>query len=131
MMSVGANQPSSKFVEAVAQLLQKRKVRVARHLQVRVEAHQMQRRARHAKECDERHAEHAMSQTSVAQSVQQDRLRSIALAASGKDALCVLLQAAPMRLDGGSKTLQAFVDAHWQYQFTTSGGVECVCFCMG
>ena len=30
--SVGANQPSSDFVEAVAQLLQKRQVRVARHL---------------------------------------------------------------------------------------------------
>ena len=36
---VGANQPSSNFIEAVAQLLQKRKVRVARHSQVRVEAH--------------------------------------------------------------------------------------------
>ena len=39
--SVGANQPSSEFVEAVAKLMQKRKVRVARHLQVRVDAHQM------------------------------------------------------------------------------------------
>ena len=65
---------------------QKRKVRVTRHLQVRVEAHQMQLRARHTKEWDERHAEHGMSQTSVAQSVEQDGLRSIALAASGKDA---------------------------------------------
>ena len=37
--SVGASQPSSEFVEAVAQLLQKRKVQVARHLQVRVETH--------------------------------------------------------------------------------------------
>ena len=60
-------QTSSEFVEAVAQLLQKRKVRVARHLRVRVEAHQMQRRARHAKEWDARHAEHGMSQSSVAQ----------------------------------------------------------------
>ena len=35
--------------------------------------------------------------------------------------------AAPMQLDSGPKTLQMFVAAHWQYQFTTSGGVECVC----
>ena len=32
-----------------------------------------------------------------------------------------------MQLDSGPKTLQMFVAAHWQYQFTTSGGVECVC----
>ena len=32
-------QTSSEFIEAVAQLLQRCKVRVARHLQVRVEAH--------------------------------------------------------------------------------------------
>ena len=127
MMSVGANQPSSEFVEAVAQLLRRRKVRVARHLRVRVEAHQMHFRARHAKEWDERHAEHGMSQTTVAQSVEQGRLRSIALPASGKDALWVLMQATPMQLDSGPKTLQAFVDAHWQYQFTTCGGVERVC----
>ena len=129
-MCVAASAPlqtSSEFVEAVAQLLQKRKVRVARHLRVRVEAHQMQLRARHAKEWDEGHAEHAMSQTSMAQSVERDRLRSVALAASGKDALCVLMQATPMQLDNGPKTLQTFVAAHWQYQFTTSGGVECVC----
>ena len=125
MMSVGANHPSSEIIEAVAQLLQKRKVRVARHLQVRVEAHPMQLSARYAKEWDERHAEPGMSKTSVAQSVEQDRLRSIALAASGKDALCVLMQATPMQRDSGPKTLQAFVDAHWQYQFRTSGGVEC------
>ena len=99
-------QTSSKFVEAVAQLLQKRKVRVARHLRVRVEAHQMQLRAQHAKEWDARHAEHGMSQSSVAQSVEQDWLRSVALAASGKDALCVLMQATPMQLDSGPKTLQ-------------------------
>ena len=129
-MCVAASAPlqtSSEFVDAVAQLLQKRKVRVARHLRVRVEAHQMQLRARHAKEWDARHAEHGMSQSSVAQSVEQDRLRSVALAASGKDALCVLMQATPMQLDSGPKTLQMFVAAHWQYQFTTSGGVECVC----
>ena len=57
MISVGANHPSSDFVKAVAQLLQKPKVRVARHLQVRVEAHHMQFRAWHAKAWDERHAE--------------------------------------------------------------------------
>ena len=39
----------------------------------------------------------------------------------------MLMQATPMQLDSGPKTLQAFVDAHWQYQFTTCGGVECVC----
>ena len=111
----------------MAQLLQKRKVRVAGHLRVRVEAHQMQLRARHAKEWDARHVEHGMSQSSVAQSVEQDRLRSVALAASGKDALCVLMQATPMQLDSAPKTLQMFVAAHWQYRFTASGGIECVC----
>ena len=84
-------QTFSAFVEAVAQLLQKRKVRVARHLRVRVEAHQMQPRARHAKEWDARHAQHGMSQSSVAHLLEQDRLRYVALAASGKDALCVLM----------------------------------------
>ena len=125
--TIGAKQPSSEFVAAVAQLLQKRKVGVARHLQGRVEAHHMQLRARHAKEWDERHAEHGMSQTGVARSVEQDKMRSIALVAAGRDALCVLMQAAPRQPDGGPKTLQAFVDAHWQFQFAASGGVECVC----
>ena len=78
-------------------------------------------------EWDERHANHGMSQTSVAHSVEQDRLRSIEFAAARRDALCMLMQAAPMQLDSGPKTLRAFVDAHWQYQFTTCGGVECVC----
>ena len=82
------------------------------HLRVRVEAHQMQLRARHAKEWDARHAEHGMSQSSVAQSVEKDRLRSVALAASGKEALCVLMQATPMQMDSGPKTLQMFVAAH-------------------
>ena len=81
MIFVRANQPSSDFVEAVAHLVQKRRVQVARHLQVRVEAHQMQLRAQHAKEWDEPHVEHGMSQALVAQSVEQERLRSIALAA--------------------------------------------------
>ena len=48
--SVGANQPSSEFFETVAHSLQKCKVPVARHLEVRVEAHQMQLRARHVNE---------------------------------------------------------------------------------
>ena len=39
----------------------------------------------------------------------------------------MLMQATPMQLDSGPKTLQMFVAAHWQCQFTTSGGVECVC----
>ena len=108
-------------------MLQKLKLREARHLQVRVEAHQLQLRARHAKELDERHAEHGITQTSVAQSVEQDRMRSIALAAARRDALCMLMQAAPKQPDSGPKTLQAFVDAHWQYQFTTCGGFEFVC----
>ena len=112
-------QTSSEFVEAVAQLLQKRKVRVARHLQVRVVTCNF--RARHAKEWDELHVEHCMSQTSVAQSVEHDKLRSVALAASGKDALCVLMQATPMELDSGPKTLQTFVDALWQYQLRQVG----------
>ena len=106
-------------------------MRVARHMQVRVEAHQMHLRARHAKEGDVRHAEHGMSQPSVVQSVEQDKLRSVALAASGKDALCVIMRATPMQVDSGPKTLQTFVAAHWQYQFTTSGGVECVCCAWG
>ena len=38
----------------------------------------------------------------------------------------MLMQATPMQLDSGPKTLQTFVAAHWQYHFTTSGGVECV-----
>ena len=37
------------------------------------------------------------------------------------------MQATFMQLDSGPKTLQMFVAAHWQYEFTTSGGVECVC----
>ena len=39
----------------------------------------------------------------------------------------MLMQATPMQLDSGPKTLQTFVAAHWQYRFMTSGGVECVC----
>ena len=39
----------------------------------------------------------------------------------------MLMQPTRMQLDSGPKTLQMFVAARWQYQFTTSGGVECVC----
>ena len=94
---------------------------------MRVWAHQIQLRARYAKEWAGRHAEHGMSQTSVAQSVEQDKMRSIALAAAWRDVLCMLMQAPPMQPDSGTKTLQAFVDAHWQCRFTTCGDVECVC----
>ena len=37
------------------------------------------------------------------------------------------MQPTPMQLDSGPKTLQTLVAAHWQYQFTTTGRVECVC----
>ena len=39
----------------------------------------------------------------------------------------MFMQAAPKQRDSGHKTLQALGDAHWQYQFTTRGAVECVC----
>ena len=87
----------------------------------------MQFRDRHANHWDEQHAEHGMSRTLVAWSVEQDRMRSIALAVVGKDALCVLMEASPRQLDNGAKALQAFVDTHGQLEFTESGGVECVC----
>ena len=64
--------------------------------------------------------------TSVAQLVKHDRMLSIALVAAGRDALCMLMQVARMQPDSGPKTLRAFVHAHWQYRFTTCGGVECV-----
>ena len=86
----------------------------------------MQLRAQHAKEWDERHAEHGVSQMSVARSVEQDRVRSIALVAAGKEVFCMLMQAAPRQPDIGPKTLQVFVDGHWRFRFTTCGGVECM-----
>ena len=86
----------------------------------------MQLRARQAKEWDERHADRGMSQTSVARSVEQDRVRSIALAAAAKAALCMLMQAAPRQPDNAPKTVPALVDAHWQFQVTICGGVGCV-----
>ena len=53
---VGDVQPTPEFIEAVAKLVQKQRVRVKQHLQVRVQAHQAHLRARHEKEWDERHA---------------------------------------------------------------------------
>ena len=124
---LGLTQPFSKFVETIARLLQKHKMRVARHLQVRVEEHQMPPRAHQASEIDERHAEHGMSQTSVAWSLEQNRVRSIALAAARKDALYMLMYAVARQPDSGSKTLEAFLGGHWQFQSTTCGGFSCVC----
>ena len=44
-----------------------------------------------------------------------------------RDELCMLMQAAPRHPDSGPKTLQAFVDALWQLEFTSCGGFEFVC----
>ena len=84
-------------------------------------------RARHVKEWDERHVAHGMLQALVAQSVERDKARSVALAIEGKNALCILMQVASKQLDIGPKTLQGVVDAQWQLPFTTCGGVECIC----
>ena len=124
---VGDVQPTTEFIEAVAKLVQKQRVRVKQHLQVRVQAHQVHLRARHEKEWDERHAGHRMSHRSVAQSIEQDRARSAALAATGSNAFSVMMRAAPKQQTTGPKTLQAFVDGHWQLQFTAQGGVMCIC----
>ena len=40
----------------------------------------------------------------------------------------MLMQAAPMQPDSCPKTVQAFGDGHWQYQFRSCGGVGCVCY---
>ena len=74
-MSFAVGEPSSDFVEAVAKLLQKRKVRVARHLHVCVEADQMHLMARCAMDWDESYAADGMSQASVVQLVEQVRVR--------------------------------------------------------
>ena len=39
----------------------------------------------------------------------------------------VMAGAAPKQQTAGPKTLQAFVDEHWQLQFTVQGGVMCIC----
>ena len=124
---VGYVQPTPEFIEAVAKLVQKQRVRVKQHLQVRVQAHQAHLRARHEKEWDERHAGQGMSHRSVSESIEQDRARSAALAATGSNAFSVMMGAAPRQQTAGPKTLQAFVDEHWQLQFTVQGGVMCIC----
>ena len=68
-----------------------------------------------------------MSHRSVAESIEQDGARSAALAAAGSNAFSVMLGAAPKQWTCGPKTLQAFVDGHWQLQFTVEGGVMCIC----
>ena len=125
--NVGDAQPPTEFIEAVAKLVQKQRVRVKQHLQVRVQAHQVHLRARHEKEWDERHAGQGMSHRSVAGSIEEDRARSAALAAARSNAFRVMMGAAPKQRTAGRKTLQAFVDGHWQLQFTVEGGVMCIC----
>ena len=124
---VGDAQPTIEFIEAVAKHVQKQSVRVQQHLQVRVQAHQVHLRARHEKEWGERHASQGMSHRSVAESIEQDGARFAALAATGSNAFSVMMGAAPKQHRAGPKTLQAFVDAHWQLQFTVEGGVMCIC----
>ena len=71
----------------------------------------MNLKACQVKQWDKQHAKHGMSQASVARSVVQGKERSMAVAAVGRDALCILMQAAFKQLDGAPKTLQAFADA--------------------
>ena len=124
---VGDVQPSTEFIEVVAKLVQKQRVRLKKHWKVRVQAHQVHLRAHHEKEWDERHAGQGMSHRSVAESIEQDRARFAALAATGSNAFSVMMGAAPKQQMAGPKTLQAFVDGHWQLQFTVQGGVMCIC----
>ena len=124
---VGDVQPTTEFIEAVAKPVQKQRVRVKQHLQVRVQVHQVHLRARREKEWDERHAGQGMSHRSVAESIEQDRARSAALAATGSNAFSVMMGAATKQQTAGPKTLQAFVDGHWQFVFTVQGGVMCTC----
>ena len=128
---VGDAQPSGEFVEVVAKLLQRQRVRVKQHLQVRVQAHRVLLRARHEKEWDERHAGQGMSHRSVAESIEQDRARYAALAATGSNAFCVMIGAAPRQRTVGPKTLQAFLDGHWHLRFTFEGDVMCICCAWG
>ena len=118
---VGEAQPFPEFVEAMARLLQRQRVRVKRHLRVRVPAHQVHLRARHEGEWDERHARQGISHRSVAVAIEQDRARSAALAAAGSNAFGVMIGIAPKQPMAGPMTLQAFVDGPWQLQFTVEG----------
>ena len=92
-----------------------------------MQAHQVHLRAGHEQEWDERHVGEGMSHRSVAESIEQDGARSAALAATGSNAYSVMIGAAPKQQTAGPKTLQAFVDGHWQLQFTVQGAVMCIC----
>ena len=63
-------QPTTEFIEAVAKLVQKQRVRAKQYLQVRVQAHEVHLRACHEKEWDERHAGQGTSHRSVAESIE-------------------------------------------------------------
>ena len=49
------------------------------------------------------------------------------IGSSGKQCFFYDEGAAPKQQTAGPKTLQAFVDGHWQLQFTVEGGVMCIC----
>ena len=130
--SLGKHDPPPRTLQhqlstAVAKLLQRQRVRVKQHLQVGVQAHQLHLRARHEREWDERHAGQGMLHRSVAEAIEEDRARSAALAAAGSNAFCVMMRAAPKQRTSRPRTLQAFVDGHWQLRFTIAGGVMCIC----
>ena len=97
------------------------------HLQVPVQARQVHLQAGHEKEWDERHAGQGKSHRSVAESIEQVTARYAALAAAGSNAFSVMLGAAPKQQLARPKTLQAFVDGHWQLQLNVEGGVMCTC----
>ena len=103
---VGEAQPSPEFVEVVARLLQRQRVRVKRHLRVRVQARQVHLRARQEKKWDERHVVQGMSHRYVAEAIEQGRVRSAALAATRSNAFCVMMGAAPKQPIVGPKALQ-------------------------
>ena len=92
-----------------------------------MQARQVHLQARNEQEWDKRHACRGMSHRSIAESIDQDRARSGALAAAGSNAFSVMMGAAPKQQTAGPKTLQAFVDGHWQLQFIVEGGVMCIC----
>ena len=98
---VGDAQPSTEFIEAVAKLVQKQRVRVKQHLQVCVQAHQVHLRAPHEKEWDERHARQGLSHRFVAESIDHDRARPAALAAAaGKLIIFAATTWPPRRVSG-------------------------------
>ena len=103
------------------------RVRVKQHLQVRAQAHLVHLRECHEKDCDGRHARQWMWHRSVAESIKQDRARFAGLAAAGSNVVAVMMGAAPKQRTAGLKTFQAFVDGHWQLQFTVEGGLMWIC----